>query len=60
MSRAAFAMLMAAAEKQFKEAFKTEDGDAIQSALDDMKRIYRAYYGYDVFYSSDSSGVRAA
>ena len=30
MSRAAFVMLMGAAEKQFKDAFEAEDGDAIE------------------------------
>ena len=60
MSRAAFAMLMAAAEKQFKEAFETEDSDAIESALADMKRLNKAYYGYDAFCGTASSGAQAA
>ena len=60
MSRAAFLMLMAAAEKQFKEAIEAEDSDAIKSALDDMKRLHKAYYGYDVFRSTASSGAQAA
>lgn len=60
MSRAAFLMLMAAAEKQFKEAFEAEDCDAIESALADMKRLHKAHYGYDVFSNTDSSGAQAA
>ena len=60
MSRAAFAMLMAAAEKQFKDAFEAEDGDAIEFALANMKLLHKAYYGYDVFRSAASSGARAA
>lgn len=60
MSRAAFAMLMAAAVKQFKAAFETEEMDAIQSALEDMKRLDRMYYDHDLFCTSASPSERAA
>ena len=60
MSPAAFAMLMAAAENHFKVAFKAEDMDEIQSVLDDMKRLHRAYYGSDTFCAQTPSSVRAA
>lgn len=49
MSPAAFAMLMAAAEKEFLAAFTTGDLDAIESALEAMRQISRGYYGYDAF-----------
>lgn len=59
MSPAAFAMLMAAAEKEFLAAFKTEDLDTIESALEAMRQITRAYYGYDTFCAAPH-GVQAA
>jgi len=60
MSRAAFIMLMGAAESQFKLAFQTEDADAIESALADMRRLHHAYYGYDALSSSALPAERAA
>jgi len=57
MSPAAFAMLMASAKQQFEVAFKTEDMDVIQSVLEDIKRLHRAYYGYDAFCGSDSVSI---
>lgn len=59
MSPAAFAMLMAAAEKEFLAAFKTEDLDAIESALAALRQISRAYYGYDTFCAAPGA-VQAA
>jgi hypothetical protein len=60
MSRAAFAMLMVAAEDQFKSAFAAEDMDAIESALADMRRLHREYYGYQTLCSSALLGDQAA
>jgi hypothetical protein len=52
MSPAAFAMLMVPAKEQFRAAFSSEDLEAIESALEDMNRLHRAYYGYDAFCAS--------
>lgn len=59
MSRAAFAMLMAAAEQAFLAAFKAEDLDAIESSLLAMRQINRAYYGFDTICEIPAS-VQAA
>lgn len=59
MSPAAFAMLMAAAQKEFLAAFKIEDVEAIDSSLCRMKHLNRAYYGFDTFCDAPTN-VRAA
>jgi hypothetical protein len=60
MSPAAFAMRMVAANEQFRAAFSSEDLEAVESALEDMNRLHRAYYGYDAFCVSAVPVTRAA
>jgi hypothetical protein len=47
MSPAAYAMLMIPAKQQFNAALNAEDFEGIDAALATLKRLHRAYYGYD-------------